>query len=93
MTWQDVIGDGLAEISELDAAAKSVLVDKARRLQTVCVDELARDQAVAADPSFDPRTFLGPAISGWIAESYVEETRIGKTRILRHREASAAQAP
>ena len=41
----------------------------------------------------DPRVFLGPDISGWIDAHYVEETRIGKTRILRPRDASAAAAP
>ncbi len=41
----------------------------------------------------DPRIFLGPAISGWLDDNYVEETRIGKTRILRHREAPEVQAP
>ena len=41
----------------------------------------------------DPRVFLGPAISGWLDDNYLEETRIGKTRILRHREAPEVQAP
>ena len=40
-----------------------------------------------------PRVFLGPALSDWIESSYVEETRIGRTRILRRREPSGTQDP
>lgn len=39
----------------------------------------------------DPRVFLGPDLSAWIDAHYVEQTRIGKTRILRLR--SAAEPP
>ena len=55
MTGQDVIRDGLAEVTELDAAAESILVDEARALQPVGVDELASDQPVAADDGVPDR--------------------------------------
>ena len=55
MTWQNVIRDGLAEVTELDAAAQSILIDESRALQTVGVDELASDEPVAADDGVPDR--------------------------------------
>jgi hypothetical protein len=41
----------------------------------------------------NPRVFLGPALTQWIESSYVEETRIGKTRMLRLREPVGTASP
>ena len=43
--------------------------------------------------AIDPRVFLGPALTRWIESGYVEETRIGKTRMLRRREPAGTPGP
>ncbi len=49
------------------------------------------DDTLMGVDDIDPRVFLGAAISAWIEDGYVEETRIGKTRILRRRDLAGAQ--
>ena len=43
--------------------------------------------------AINPRVFLGPALTRWIENAYEEETRIGKTRILRRREPAGTPGP
>jgi hypothetical protein len=43
--------------------------------------------------AINPRVYLGPVLTRWIESNYVEEARIGKTRILRQREASETASP
>jgi hypothetical protein len=43
--------------------------------------------------AIDPRVSLGAALVDWIDRGYLEETRIGQTRMLRRREPAGAQGP
>ena len=43
--------------------------------------------------AIDPRVYLGAALVDWIERGYVEEARIGKTRMLRRREPAGTQGP
>jgi hypothetical protein len=44
------------------------------------------DETLLSVDGIEPRLFLGAALFDWIERSYAEETRIGKTRMLRRRE-------
>ena len=51
------------------------------------------DDTLLRVDGIEPRLFLGAPLLDWIESAYAEETRIGKTRMLRRREPAGAQGP
>jgi hypothetical protein len=60
------------------------------KLRATPPDWLVWDEGALHLDGIDPRALLGPALVGWLESSYALETRIGKTSILRRREAGGS---